>query len=73
VSKDYPCREIGDRGFGSSIDKRSGLSIVETPRYIWTIRLTEAMCQKITHIGKSGIGDSGVPLTRDWDFPLWKP
>jgi hypothetical protein len=24
VSRDYPFREIGDRGFGSSVDKRSG-------------------------------------------------
>jgi hypothetical protein len=24
VSRDYPFREIGNRGFGSSVDKRSG-------------------------------------------------
>jgi hypothetical protein len=72
VSRDHPFRETGSREIGSPVDKRSGLSIVEILGWIWTVRLTEATCQEITHFGKPGVGKSGVLLTRDRDFPLWK-
>jgi hypothetical protein len=73
VSRDYPFREIGNRELGSSGDERSGLSMVETPGQIWTVRFKEATCQEITHFGKSGIENSGVLVMRDRDFPWWKP
>jgi hypothetical protein len=72
VSRDHPIRETGSQEIGSPVDKRSGFSIVETPGWIWTVRLMEATCQEITHFRKSGVGKSGVMLTRDWGFPLWK-
>ena len=73
MSRDYPFQEIESRELGSSGDERSRLSIVETPGQIWTVRFKEAMCQEITHFGKSGVENSGVLVMRDRDFPLWKP
>jgi hypothetical protein len=31
------------------------------------------MCREISHFGKSRIAGSGVLVTRDRDFPWWKP
>jgi hypothetical protein len=73
VSRDYPFRENGNREFGSPSDERSGLSMVETPKQSWTIRFKEATCREITRFGKMEIVNSEVLVTRDRDFPWWKP
>ena len=71
--RDFPFWEIENRELGSSSDERSGLSMVETLRYIWIVQFKEATCREISHFGKSGIVKSGVLITRDRDFPWWKP
>jgi hypothetical protein len=73
VSRDYPFQENGNHKFGSPDDERSGLSMVETSKQSWTVRFKEATCREITHFRKTGIANSGVPVTRDRDFPWWKP
>jgi hypothetical protein len=73
VSRDLPFREIGNREIGSPGDKGSGLSWVETPEQLWTVRFKEVTCREITHFGKSGIGDSGVPLTKTQALALTNP
>jgi hypothetical protein len=72
VSRDHLLQETGIREIRSPVDKRSGLSIVEISGWIWTVRLTEATCQDITHFGKPGVRKLRVLLTRDRDFPLRK-
>jgi hypothetical protein len=73
VSQVYPFRENGNREFRSPDDERSGLSMVEIPKKSWTIQFKEATCHEITHFEKMGIANSEVPVTRDQDFPWWKP
>jgi hypothetical protein len=73
VSRDYPFQENENREFKSPGDERSGLSMVETPKQSWTVRFKEAMCCEITRFGKMGIANLKVLVTRDQDFPWWKP
>ena len=71
--RDLPFQEIENCGIGIPVDKGSGLSMVETPEQLWTVRFKEVMCREITRLGKSGIGDSGVPLTKAQALALTNP
>jgi len=56
-----PFQEIRNHEIGSPGDKGLGLSWVEIPEQLWTVRFKELTCREITRFGKSGIGDSRIP------------
>jgi hypothetical protein len=72
VSRDHPFRETRSREIEIPVDKRSGLSIMDIPGWIWTVHLMEATCQEISHFGKSRNRGIGIPVDKRSGFSMVK-
>jgi hypothetical protein len=73
VSRDLPFWEIGNHEIESPGNKGLGLSWVEILEKLWTVQFKEVTCREITRFGKSGIRDSGIPLTKTQALALTNP